>query len=587
MNIATGQHQKRIRRRTRIMVLALAVWGATIAGRLFHLQILSHAKMSAEVIDQNHRIQAIVPERGTITDRWGLILAQSVPAQAVYYNPVPGEQLDEQMKPVLKVKDALKLTDEALARIAKEIREKARFVYLSRKVDSETADRIKALGASGIAFQPANLRFYPQGRLCSQVLGAVGTDDVGLGGIESKYNSVLRGANGEQIAQIDTKGQTYHFDILKEPRSGRSLELTIDATIQYFAETALGRAMAEQQAAWGTAIVSVPATGEILAMASAPDYDPNAFPPPDLETTINRAIHYLYEPGSTFKIVTGSAALEHRRVSLSQTFDCRKGVIETAGGLIRDHKSFGILTFPEALIESSNVATVMVGRQVGSGLLYQTARSFGFGEKTGIELPAEAAGVLHPPTDWSRRSLDSVSIGYEVSATALQVLGAANIIANRGLYVPPRIIKSVDGVPEKRPGRAADQAQVLSEQAAKAMAAILERVVLEGTGKEAGAAGYAFAGKTGTTQIYDKVLKSYQSARHIASFVGFAPADKPALSIIVVLAEPKKDAYYGGLVAAPVFREIAVRALRAKGIFPRTDAGRSVFAAKTGKGGRP
>jgi len=587
MNIAIGQHQKRIRRRTRILVFALAVWGAAIAGRLFQLQILSHARLQADVVAQNRRQRTIVPERGTITDRHGLILAQNVPAESVFYNPVLDETLERKMRPVLAVKDILRLTDAELERIAKQLREGDHFIYLRRKVDLETWEKVKALGLGGISNEPETRRFYPHGRLAAQVIGAVGIDGNGLSGIEAKYDAVLRGASGLRIVQVDSLKRSYHFDTIREPVAGRDVELTLDATIQYIAESALGKAMAEQQAVWGTAIVSVPSTGEILAMASSPDYDPNAFSSAAPEATINRAIRHLYEPGSTFKIVTDSAALENRRVSLTQTFDCRKGSIDTPGGLIRDHKPFGILTFPEVLIGSSNVGTVMVGRQVGAGLLYQTARSFGFGEKTGIELPAEAAGVLRPPTEWSRRSLDSISIGYEVSATALQVLAAANIIANKGNVVPPHIIKSVDGVPEKRPGRGTDQARVLSEQAALALAAILERVVLEGTGKEAAAAGYAIAGKTGTTQIYDAALRSYQSSRHIASFVGFAPVERPALSIIVVLSEPKKDIYYGGLVAAPVFREIAVRALRAKGIFPRPDAGRSVFAARTAKGERP
>ena len=587
MNVVNGDFQKRTRRRTRLLVFFLAVWSLAIAARLFQLQVLGHAQLSAEVEDQSRRPVKIIPERGTIFDRQGQILAQSLPAASVYYNPVIGEPVDKQMKNVLRLKSILQLTDAEIERIAREIRNESHFIYVKRMTDLETAVKVKALAVGGIGTQDEKKRFYPHGSLASQVLGGVGTDNKGSGGVEYKFDEILRGSEGMQIILRDNHKRTYHNETVQEPRPGQDIELAIDATIQYIAEAALKRAVADQQAAWGTAIVSIPATGEILAMANAPDYDPNDFPLADSEAVANRAIRHLYEPGSTFKIVTASAALENRRVSLSQTFDCRKGVIETAGGTIRDHKVFGILTFPEVITESSNVGTVQVGRQVGSSLLYQTVKAFGFGEKTGIELPAEAAGTVRPPSEWSRRSLDSISIGYEILASALQVLEAANVIANRGLYVPPHIIKSVAGAPARHAARGAEPVRIISEQAAQAMADILERVVLEGTGKEAAIAGFAVAGKTGTSQLFDFAQKTYQSSRHIASFVGFVPAEKPALSIIVVLGDPKKDDYYGGLVAAPVFREIAIRSLRAKGIFPRQDVGRTIIAANAGKGKRP
>jgi cell division protein FtsI/penicillin-binding protein 2 len=584
MNIANAAFQKKTRRRTRFLVIGLSVWSLGIAARLFQLQVLGHARLSAQVVEQNRRHVPIVPERGTIFDRYGQILAQSIPVQSVNYNPIIGEALDLQMRPVLRLRPILKLSDADIDRITGELRDGAHFVYLKRKADLEMAAKAKVLGIPGIGVEDEKKRFYPQGFLASHILGGVGIEDKGQAGIELKFDDVLKGDSGEQIILVDAKKRTYDMQVLKEPRRGQDIELTIDATIQYLAEAALKRAMAEQQAAWGTVIVAVPDTGEILAMASAPDYDPNEFSRAGAEATINRAIRQPYEPGSTFKIVTASAALENRRVSLSQSFDCSKGAIEAAGGAIRDHETMGILTFPEVVIRSSNVGSVQVGRQVGSSLMFQTVKAFGFGERTRIELPAEAPGIVHPPGEWTRRSLDSISIGYEITATALQVLEAANIIANRGTYVPPRIVKSVAGAPVKR---GADQARIISEQAAQSLAAILERVVLEGTGKAAAAAGFSVAGKTGTTQIFDRVLQTYQSSKHIASFVGFVPAEKPKLSIIVVLAEPKKDAYYGGLVAAPVFREIAVRSLRAKGIFPRPDAGRNILAAKAGKGKRP
>jgi len=587
MNFTNDQYMKKARRRTKFLVLVLALWSLGIMTRLFQLQVLGHAQSSAQVVGHNQKTFAIVPERGTIYDRKGQILALSIPAPSVYYNPSPSEPLDVQLQPVLQLKTLLDLTAADIGRIKAELTDGNHFIYIKRKTNPETAEKIKLLGLGGISFQPEKRRFYPQGRLAAQVLGGVGMDNNGLGGIELKYDAALKGTPGEQIVLVDGKPRKYHAETVLEPQSGKDVELTLDATIQYYAEEALKKAVAEQDAAWGTAIVSCPASGEILAMASVPDYDPADFPSADAEAGTNRAIRHLYEPGSTFKIVTASAALENRRVSLTQSFDCSKGSIEAAGGPIRDHQAYGILTFPEVIIESSNVGSIQVGRQVGPPLLYQTVRDFRFGEKTGIELPAEAAGIVHPLAEWTKRSLDSVSIGYEISATALQILQAANVIANRGILIPPRIVKSVAGVPAKRKTTGREQARVISDQAGRSLASILERVVLEGTGREAAAGGFAVAGKTGTTQLFDAARKTYQSSKHIASFVGFAPAEKPVLSIIVVLAEPRKDAYYGGQIAAPVFREIAVRTLRYMGIAPAPIADRAILAAKGGKEKRP
>jgi cell division protein FtsI/penicillin-binding protein 2 len=587
MNIANSLYQKKARKRTKLLTLVLALWSLGIVVRLFQLQVLGHARSSALVIDQNQRQIPIVPERGAIYDRKGEILALSVPAQSIFYNPSSSDSPEAQLLPVLKLKPLLGLSGGEIDRIRTALAEGDRFIYLKRKADQETAEKAKALGLGGIGFEPERRRLYPQGALAAQVLGGVGMDNKGQGGIELKYEAVLKGTQGEQVVLLDSKKRKYHYETLLEPQSGKDLELTLDATIQYFAETALKKAVADQEAAWGMAIASCPSTGEILAMASAPDYDPNCFPPANADAGINRAIRHLFEPGSMFKIVTASAALENRRVSLTQSFDCSKGSIESAGGAIRDHQTFGILTFPEVIIDSSNVGSIQVGRQVGPDLFYQMIQAFRFGEKTGIELPAESAGIVHPLAEWTKRSLDSVSIGYEISVTALQILQAANVIANRGTLVSPRIVKSVAGVPVKRKSAGGEQARVISEQAAQALAAILERVVLEGTGKQAAAGGFAVAGKTGTTQIYDPVHRTYQSLKHIASFVGFVPVDKPVLSIVVVLGEPKKDVYYGGLVAAPVFREIALRALRYKGVIPPPSPERSILAARTMKGKRP
>jgi cell division protein FtsI (penicillin-binding protein 3) len=274
----------------------------------------------------------------------------------------------------------------------------------------------------------------------------------------------------------------------------------------------------------------------------------------------------MYEPGSTFKIVTAAAALENRVVTLADTFDCRKGEIDLAGGPVRDHKQMGILSFAEVIAESSNVGTILLGRRLSELQLYNMIAAFGFGRRTGIELPAEAAGKLLPVAKWSGRSQASLSIGYEILATPIQILQALNVVATGGKLIPPHIVKSVAGGRPRSNESAA--AVVLSPEACSRLAAVLERAVAEGTGKAARPDGYETSGKTGTTQKYDPALKAYSGKRHTASFAGFVPSNHPVLSIIVVLDDPRTEEQYGGQLAAPVFREIAQRSLRTKGVRP-------------------
>ncbi|MGD0781816.1 MAG: penicillin-binding protein 2, partial [Candidatus Aminicenantales bacterium] len=403
------------------------------------------------------------------------------------------------------------------------------------------------------------------GPLAAQVLGGVDFEEKGRSGIELKFNSVLQGKKGQAMVFRDALKREYHYEVLEEPESGRDIYLTLDETIQFYAESSIRKAVAETGAAWGTAIVSDPGTGEILAMATAPGFDPNESPYQP-EADVNRAVRHMYEPGSTFKIVTAAAALENGVVTLADTFDCRKGSIEVAGGPIRDHQQMGVLSFAEVITNSSNIGTIMVGQRLSGEQLFRMINAFGFGRRTGVELPAEAAGRLAPVEHWSRRSQPSLSIGYEIQVTPIQVLQAMNIVAHRGLLVPPRIVKSIQG---SRPRPAEPPpAAVLSSAASEKLAGILERAVDEGTGKAARPEGFDAAGKTGTTQKFDPALKAYSTKRHTASFVGFVPVDKPVLSIIVVLDDPRTEEQYGGQLAAPVFREIAVRSLRTMGVRP-------------------
>ncbi|MGB8952901.1 MAG: penicillin-binding protein 2 [Candidatus Aminicenantales bacterium] len=561
--------QNKARKRTLILTLFLSLWFCGIVLRLIHLQVFSYSRLRAEVLEQNQNNRAILPRRGTIFDRHGKILARSIPAQSVFYIPFKKEPVESQMQTILQLKEILDLSEKDLERIKSRLEKRDHFIWIKRKVDPDKWTTVKSLGLSGIFAQEENKRFYPMGTLAAHILGGVNIDDQGTSGVEFKYNPILQGKKGQAIILRDAKKRTYNLEVIKEAERGKDIILTIDETIQYIAQKELEKAVLENNASWGTVIISHPPSGNILAMASFPTYDPNEYPPPAPELEINRGIRHNFEPGSTFKMITASAALENHSIGLSDTFDCREGVIRVAGRPIRDHNKFKILSFPEVFIHSSNIGTIQVGQKIGENSLYETILTFGFARKTGVGLPGEESGILLPLKSWSRRSLASVSIGYEISVTAIQILQAMNVIANRGILVPPKIVKRVLGSSQRLDEGAGDKKRILSERTASELVSILERVVLEGTGQTAQVNGYTIAGKTGTTQKYDPEIGTYSSLKHLASFVGFTPVDKPALSIIIVLDEPKKSAYYGGQVAAPVFRNISSKVLRYLHIYPQ------------------
>lgn len=553
-------YQKKVRKRTVILAFFFLTWFAGLLLRLVQLQVFNHARYQAEVIDQNQNKGKIIPKRGSIYDRKGKILARSLPVQSVFYTPLKGESYQSQIDKVQKLRKVLDLSQNELERIKTRIRKKDRFIWVKRKIDPEEEDRVKRLSLPGVFFQEENKRFYPQGTLAAHILGRVNIDEEGHGGVEYRYDAILKGKIGECLILRDAKRREYHLETLKAPEPGKDLILTIDETIQYIAERALEKAIHDNNANWGTVIISRPINGEILALASYPTYDPNNNPP-SAEEEMNRAIRYNFEPGSTFKIVTASAAREKGLVSLSDTFDCRKGAIFIAGRSIRDHKILGLLTFPEVLIHSSNVGTIQISQRIGKNFLYQMIKAFRFGEKTRIDLPGEEPGIFRPLNNWTRSSLPSLAIGYEISVTAIQVLQAINVIANRGIMTRPKVVKEILDSPQKMRTRPLLQRRILSEKTSAEIVRILERVVEEGTGKDAQIIGYKIGGKTGTAQKFDRAAGSYSSSRHLASFVGIVPTDKPLFSMIVVIDEPKTGYHYGGEVAAPLFREIARRVL--------------------------
>jgi cell division protein FtsI (penicillin-binding protein 3) len=582
MNELAPSHQKRIHKRTIILAFFFFLWFFGLTLRLIQLQVIEHSRLRYAVVKQNQHKRDIVPKRGTIYDRHGNILARSLPVPSVFFIPDDKETVSEQFLRVQQLQRLLDLSDKDLQKIKSAIEEQDPFIYIKRKILQEQAEQIARLNLRGVHFQEENKRFYPQRTLAAHLLGGLTMDGQGASGAELQYDAWLAGVNGKSLILLDANQRRYDWQVLKEPTPGKDLVLTIDQDIQYIVERLLENAVRENKAAWGTVIVSNPASGEILAMASVPTYDPNDYPPSPLEIGRNRAIQINFEPGSTFKIITAAAAVENGVVNFNDIFDCSEGKIRVARWTISDHKRLGILSFPEVIIHSSNVGTIKVSQRIGAENLYRMIQAFHFGEKTGVDLPGEENGIFHPLHKWSGTSLSAHAIGYEISVTALQILQAMNVIANRGVLIPFRITREALNPAEFAAAVPAAGPRVISEETAEVLAnRIFEKVVVEGTGQAAQVDGFNVAGKTGTAQEKDPDLRGYSASRHIASFVGFVPVNQPALSIIVVIDDPKSGLYYGGQVAAPVFREIAQRVLLYLQQMPEYDPAQKKIVAQT------
>ncbi len=581
-------YESAIRRRTFGLAVFFAAWFIVILIKLVHLQVLSHGMSKAAVREQNQSRRTIQPKRGNIFDRNGRLLASSVPAPSIGIRPIRDDDPDNVKAKVQKLRAALNLSSRRADDLVAILMSNVRFTYVERQVSEEEAARVKALNIPNISFEQENKRIYPKGGLAAHVLGWVGPDGDGKEGMEFRFDDFLKGRKGEQVVFQDKKGIVYQTVILKDPVPGQDIALTIDETIQYIAEKEIAKAVKDNEASWGTAIILDPSSGEILAMASAPSFDLND-PGRNRNVWRNRAVRENFEPGSTFKIVSAASALENGVVTFTDTFDCRAGSILIGGKSITDHTRMGILSFPDVLIESSNVGTAKFAMRLGRKDFYETMQRFGFGKKTGIELPGEEKGIVWPVTEWNPvYSLPHIAIGYEVMATALQVLRAMNVYATRGWLVRPRIVLSDEALPSIGMATPFAPERILDENVATQLVyRVFEKVVEEGTARSARLEGYGIAGKTGTARKFNPDLGRYTMS-YVASFVGFVPVDNPRLSMIVVLDEPKKvNFFYGGQVAAPVFRDIARQVLRYLKVSPERDTGETVIVASPGGEGKP
>ena len=557
-------------RRALFVAAFIVFWMLTISARLVYLQISNHEGLVERAQRQQQYELDTGPERGLLLDRQGRELTRSIQTESIFVDPADLENSGDiscvatRVAPILGVKEA-SLFDQ-LSRAKNEGR---RFLWLARRLSSDHSEKIRALGLPGIRFRHEPKRFYPNGSLAAHVLGFVGVDGTGLGGVEQVYNNKIIGEPGKLFIEKDSSGDAYEsFEVPAKP--GETIVLTIDQSVQYRAEQALVAAVKQTRAKSGTAIVLDPHTGEILALANAPTFDPNNAGSVWPEARSNWALQNIYEPGSTFKIIPFSAALEKGLVRPEDRIDCQMGAITVAGRVIHDHTAFGTLTISQALEKSSNVAAIKLGLRVGDATMYDYMTRFGFGSRTGIELPGETAGLLRPVRRWQASSIGSLAIGQEVGVTPLQMAAAFGTLANDGVRVAPHLVREIrtssgNGVYRANP----EQRRVLTAETAQKLRRMLEGVTLNGTAKLAQLDGYTAAGKTGTAQKIDPKTKTYSATKHVASFVGFAPVENPAVVIIVVIDEPA-GAYHGGEVAAPVFREIAEKILPDLGIAPDT-----------------
>ncbi|HUH61923.1 MAG TPA: penicillin-binding protein [Terracidiphilus sp.] len=588
-----------------LICLFFLAWACLIAGRLFWLQIVRHGEYVERAQKQQQRTFEIAPRRGVLYDRNLRELAMTVQADSVY--AVPSE-IDDKAA-AARALAAIVHTDPEDARtaeaaIAERLRNGHAFAWVARRVSAKTAAAVRALDMKGVYFQKEFERVYPDNQIAAQVLGYVGADDEGLGGLEEKFEPVLHGAPGRVFTAMDAR-RHWLGSTERQPEPGENLVLTIDENIQFMAEQALDNAMQRTQAANGTIVVQDVHTGQILALAIRPTFNPNDARHTTTALLKDHAVSDVYEPGSVFKLVTYSAALDQHVTTPDDMIDCQGGQMTLFGRVIHDDKSdhYGVITVHEALEHSSDVAAVKLALKVGQDKFSEYIHAFGFGSRSGVELPGETRGLLRQVNRWQMTSIGSIAIGQEVAVTPLQLVSMVSTIANGGIYLPPHILMA-----DKSNGQGSAEAlqphpfkpdedlmnplppgahRVISELTAAEMRKMMEGVVLYGTGRPAQLNGYSSGGKTGTAQKVDPVTHLYSKTMHIASFAGIAPVNNPVISVAVIIDSPKGPLYYGTEVSAPVFAEVAQQVLEYLGVPHDIDLRPPRSLAKNGKPEKP
>jgi cell division protein FtsI (penicillin-binding protein 3) len=545
--------------------LSISLWAVTIGVRLFQLQVLDRSAFERQAARQSERTINLDPRRGLILDRGGRQLAVSVDAESIYAVP---QDVENPARTAAELARALGLDASGRKELQATLQRNRAFVWVKRKLDPSTARAVRDLQLDGVGFLTENRRYYPKRELASQVLGYVGLDNTGMSGVEYAFEDVIKGKAAKVFVQTDARRRP--VGLTERPSTdGATVILTLDESIQHAAESELDQAMAETQSVAGVVVVMDPRTGEVLALANRPTFNPNRFAAYGSGRWKNRAVVDAYEPGSMFKVITAAAALQEKVVEPEEMIDCGGGGIDIAGVRINDHAVFHDLKFRDVIAKSSDIGVVRVAQRLGRENLSKYMRDFGFGVVTGIDLPGESSGLLRPTSKWSALSLASLSFGQEVGVTAVQMAAAVGAVANGGYLMKPLIVRQIeDGAGTVlRTTKPLAVRRVIDPETVDTLTQILRTVVTDGTGRHAAIPGYVVAGKTGTGQKVDAQGR-YSMVDHVASFVGYVPASRPALVVLVSLDTPRGPRNEGGDVAAPVFARVAEHALRRLAIPP-------------------
>ena len=579
--------------KTRLLTVlfAFVLCFVAILGRVFYLQIMKADYYTAKAKLQHEFTVTLEPRRGRILDKNERILAVSIQLKSLYAKPTQIDSVSQAARLLSPILDI------PYHKLLIELKSKRNFVWIKRKLTPEQTKRVQKLGLNGIGFIEEFRRYYPNGNFAGQLLGYTGIDSQGLEGIENKYEYLLAGKPAAYIVEKEGMFRTVPLsNIPKKIPDQYSLHLTIDSTIQHFAEKALREGVIKSRADRGTVVALNSKTGAILAMATYPGFDPNRYQLYSRALQLNRAATSGYEPGSTFKMITIAAALNEGMISPDQEFFCENGKYKIGKNLIHDSTPHGIMTLKQVLKKSSNICAAKIGMSMPPAQFHEYILRFGFGQRPNSGVAAEASGIVISPKKWQTIDHANISFGQAILVSPLQMVSAANVFANEGNWVPPYIVDHVRDKNGKKLQEIKDtDGKVIRRFGAGVRSIVIEASVAElvkeylisvtqkgGTAERAAIKGYHVAGKTGTSQIYDQQLGRYSKTRYIASFVGFAPASEPLVTVLVVVEQPRTS-YYGGSVAAPIFKEIVQRTLLFEDVlpFPEQDKVESFKQGKT------
>jgi cell division protein FtsI (penicillin-binding protein 3) len=546
--------------RVRLVGIAFVVIFGLLVAKAFQLQVLGQEKWQKRAELQHQRIIPLIPERGTIYDRNGEELAISLEVDSVF---VEARKISDPAQTARALARVLGLPQNS---ISSKIQSSRNFAWIKRQVSPRESEAVRALALEGVGTIKEHRRFYPNAEIAAQIVGFTGLDPDGLEGLELKYNNLLLGQGGFLVTERDALGRGMGSGgaVVRQGQGGHHLHLTVDRNLQYIAEKELAQGVAKARAKGGTVVILDPHSGEVLAMASNPDFNPNAFQKYKPAQWRNRALSDAFEPGSTFKIFLMAAALNENIIRTTDRIYCEKGSFRVGGRTIHDIRPHETLSVPEILKVSSNIGSAKIGKALSRDRYHRYITAFGFGAPTGIELPGEAVGMVRRPAEWFEIDLAAISFGQGVSVTPLQLAVATAAIANGGRLMSPylveRVVDPAGRVVERRTPQTVRQ--VISQETARQVREMMVYSLGEGSsGSRANIPGFRAGGKTGTAQKVDRVTGGYSADKRLASFVGFAPAEDPRLVILVMIDEPQGQVF-GGLVAAPVFASIAGQALR-------------------------